>query len=52
METNNRVDQTKRAKNIVAILYLLVLSFLVVGSYINQQRKVDGQAPNQPVSAE
>lgn len=31
-------DGVKKAKNIAAVLYLLVLAFLVGGSYINQQR--------------
>ena len=29
---------TKRVKYIVSIIYLLVLAFIVVGSYINQQQ--------------
>ncbi len=29
-------DGSRRVKNIAAVLYLLVLSFLVGGSYLNQ----------------
>ncbi|MDD2759578.1 MAG: hypothetical protein PHH11_04730 [Methylomonas sp.] len=38
MKTQNNVDATKKAKNIAAVLYLLVLTFLVGGSYIHQHR--------------
>lgn len=38
MTTRNNVDSSKRVKNIAAVLYLVVLTFLVGGSYINQQR--------------
>jgi len=31
-------DGSKKVKNIAAVLYLLVLTFLVGGSYLNQQR--------------
>jgi hypothetical protein len=47
MSGGNRVDVGKRAKNIAAILYLLVLAFVVGGSYINQRgqsSEQDGQA--------
>ena len=42
-------DGSRRVKNIAAILYLLVLAFLVGGSYIHQQsneKSVD-QEPEQ-----
>lgn len=42
-------DGSRRVKNIAAILYLLVLSFLVGGSYIHQhsnQKTVD-KSPEQ-----
>ncbi|MDT4331819.1 hypothetical protein ACQE3E_12200 [Methylomonas sp. MED-D] len=32
----NPDDGSKRAKNIAAVLYLIVLVFLVGGSYLNQ----------------
>lgn len=32
-------DGSRRAKNIAAILYLIVLTFLVGGSYLHQQRQ-------------
>lgn len=31
-------DEQKKVKNIAAIVYLLVLGFLVGGSYLHQQR--------------
>ena len=31
-------DEHKKVKNIAAIVYLLVLGFLVGGSYLHQQR--------------
>ena len=34
-------DGSKKAKNITAIIYMLVLIFLVGGSYINQQRQTN-----------
>ena len=30
-------DSTKKARYIAAIVYLLIFSFIVIGSYINQQ---------------
>ncbi|MDD1623041.1 MAG: hypothetical protein LUQ11_16325 [Methylococcaceae bacterium] len=37
--TDHRSDDgSKKVKNIAAVLYLLVLTFLVGGSYLNQQR--------------
>ena len=35
-------DGSKKAKNIAAVVYLLVLIFLVGGSYINQRRDNGG----------
>ncbi|WP_020481481.1 hypothetical protein [Methylomonas sp. MK1] len=35
---NQRHDDSKKVKNIAAVLYLLVLTFLVGGSYLHQQR--------------
>lgn len=35
---NQRQDDSKKVKNIAAVLYLLVLTFLVGGSYLHQQR--------------
>lgn len=36
-------DGGKRVKNIAAVLYLLVMAFVVGGSYLNQQGLVDGK---------
>ena len=44
------MDDTKRAKNIAAVLYLLVLTFLVGGSYLNQQRDRGDATANQAIS--
>lgn len=41
MKTQNEVDSSKKAKNIAAVFYLLVLTFLVGGSYIHQHRGDD-----------
>lgn len=41
-------DGSRRAKNIAAILYLLVLTFLVGGSYIHQQRQSATTSMNAP----
>lgn len=38
MSDHHSDDGSKKVKNIAAVLYLLVLTFLVGGSYINQQR--------------
>ncbi len=38
MSTHNIDDGSKKVKNIAAVLYLLVLTFLVGGSYLHQQR--------------
>ena len=39
-------DGSKKVKNIVAIIYLLVLGFLVGGSYYNQNKPTGfGSAP-------
>lgn len=35
----NDHDEVKRVKNIAAVIYLLVLVFLVGGSYLHQQQK-------------
>ncbi len=40
-------DGSRKAKNIAAILYLLVLSFLVGGSYIHQHQNQDTTATEQ-----
>jgi hypothetical protein len=36
--SNHSHDGSKKVKNIAAVLYLLVLTFLVGGSYLHQQR--------------
>ncbi len=38
MYTQNQDHSIKKTKNIAAVVYLLVLIFLVGGSYINQHR--------------
>ncbi len=38
MSDHRSDDGSKKVKNIAAVLYLLVLTFLVGGSYINQHR--------------
>ena len=38
MSDHHSDDGSKKVKNIAAVLYLLVLTFLVGGSYIHQQR--------------
>lgn len=46
---NNQSDAqaVKKAKNIAAVLYLLVLAFVVGGSYINQQQMFSSNAESQ-----
>ena len=39
MKVDDHDDGSKRVKNIAAVLYLLVLIFLVGGSYLNQQNE-------------
>ena len=39
MSNSQADDGSKKVKNIAAIIYLLVLTFLVGGSYINQHRQ-------------
>jgi hypothetical protein len=50
MNNTNPDDGSKKVKNIAAIVYLLVLIFLIGGSYINQQtNKTDAnQQTNEP----
>lgn len=38
MPNQNHDDGSKRVKNIAAVLYLLVMIFVVGGSYLNQQQ--------------
>ena len=42
MTDQTQRDGSKKVKNIAAVLYLLVLVFLVGGSYLNQPKGVDG----------
>lgn len=37
MKNQNDIDATKRVKNIAAVLYMVVLTFVVGGSYLHQQ---------------
>jgi len=43
MNDQHEKDASKKVKNIAAILYLLVMIFLVGGSYINQHKLADTQ---------
>ncbi len=47
MKNQNDIDAVKRAKNIAAIVYMLVLTVLVGGSYINQHYRVDDAMESQ-----
>jgi hypothetical protein len=38
MNNHSHDDGSKKVKNIAAVLFLLVLTFLVGGSYLHQQR--------------
>ena len=38
MKAEENADAVKKVKNIAAVVYLLVLTFLVGGSYLHQQR--------------
>ena len=42
MSERKQDDSGKRVKNIAAVLYLLVMVFVVGGSYLNQQGYIDG----------
>jgi hypothetical protein len=50
MNKSNTDDGVRNAKNIAAVVYLLVLVFLVGGSYINQHR-TDKALSQEAVSA-
>jgi hypothetical protein len=43
MNNPSHDDGSKKVKNIAAVLFLLVLTFLVGGSYLHQQRAEDEQ---------
>jgi hypothetical protein len=43
MNDHNQDDGSKKVKNIAAVLYLLVLTFLVGGSYLHQREEDAGQ---------
>lgn len=45
--SNNEHDGSKKVKNIAAVIYLLVLTFLVGGSYLHQQRDKSDIPENQ-----
>jgi len=40
MVNNQTVDKSKKVKNIAAVLYLLILVFLVGGSYLHQKSDI------------
>lgn len=44
MSDHQADDGSKKVKNIAAVLYLLALTFLVGGSYLNQHRDETGSA--------
>ena len=48
MSDHQADDGSKKVKNIAAVLYLLVLTFLVGGSYLNQHRAEASSTP--PIS--
>ena len=51
--TSKKIDDgSKKAKTIAAVIYLIVLTFLVGGSYINQQHAGKTEAKEQVVKAE
>ncbi|MCK9605674.1 MAG: hypothetical protein M0R33_04390 [Methylomonas sp.] len=45
MTNRNNLHSGKRVKNIAAMLYLLVLTFVVGGTYINQQQNEAASSP-------
>lgn len=45
-------DDNKKAKNIAAIVFLLFLTFIVGGSYINQQHNAKAQPKEQTAKNE
>lgn len=47
MTNQQEINNVKRAKNIAAVLYLLVLGFIVGGSYFNQQGQPAGTIPQE-----
>ena len=47
MKNQSDAQAVKKAKNIAAVLYLLVLTFVVGGTYINQQQMVSSNAESQ-----
>jgi hypothetical protein len=46
MVNNQRVDKSKKVKNITAVAYLLIMFFLVGGSYLHQQSGILDNAKN------
>ena len=52
MNKPNSADSSKKVKNIAAVIYLLVLIFVVGGSYLDQQRSAAETARSeQPLSS-
>lgn len=47
MTDRNEANAIKKAKNIAAVLYMIVLSFVVGGSYLHQQHTVVDTVENQ-----
>ncbi|CAD6879562.1 hypothetical protein [Methylomonas albis] len=45
MNDHNQDDGSKKVKNIAAVLFLLVLTFLVGGSYLHQQTTDAAEVP-------
>jgi hypothetical protein len=51
--THRDDDATRRAKNIAAVVYMIVLIFLVGGSYIHQHRQTEAvKAESNPTQLE
>ena len=51
MVNNQRVDKSKKVKNIAAVLYLLIMIFLVGGSYLHQQSDILDNSNNKTEQA-
>jgi hypothetical protein len=50
MTEHKATDASKKVKTIAAIIYLLVLGFLVGGSYLNQQLHAQETTPDKTVA--
>ncbi|WP_347989245.1 hypothetical protein [Methylomonas sp. AM2-LC] len=50
MTEHKATDASKKVKTIAAVIYLLVLVFLVGGSYLNQQSQAQATATDKAVA--